>query len=533
MVAVALPVAMAGAAEPAAQEGDQAPEITARAWLNPQAVSLHTPVDTYVLVFYDVRNAAVSAATTAPAGDKNGEAERAKEQNATVDRVRVLVRQLNRIDDHYRKQGLQVVGLTHEGSDRAQAFVKRFGVSHKLGAVSFARREYGIPELPYLVLVHQGAVRWRGTRVEDLLKQIEKVMRARGRAAPGGGSALLELETKDAPDALTDDERREEFARSMAATERAEEELNWLVDQMLGSLGPTEPLEPEDLAPLDAYYEAGWLAAQAGGPVSPVTRGELIRTGYKRLLESGRLSPAARRHLRDRLLDMYRQETDNGLLAQAVIYLKYFVEPGDEEARSLLRDLCAREGEPFLRKDLAIALEWLDPATTDQTKRYYGGAARYFVGEMDRSADPAASRWTEAHAYRESVRQRCEKDLVADYEGHLRTSQDDRQRENDLIIRWLAAQQLSFQASRTENPAALRQTVLSMLEKEPDHGIRFWLVNAVVKDCAQTDARTREELTKVFQRQLPSELPTSSARAYMEYALQEWGVLPAGESPAP
>ena len=508
LVAVALLAAAAGGASPEARVGTAAPEVRAREWLNPQPVLVLASVKSYVLVFYDIR-------ASQPGEEGNEAPARALQR---------LVRQLDRINDHYRKQGLQVIGLSHQGSSPVRAFIERLGVHHKMGVVSLAAREYGVDELPYLVFVHEGVIRYRGSDVRGLVEEIEKALGESDGSGESAGWAWLDgAGSGELASTFTDDQRRERVALMVDAADRADAELNWLVDQLLSPLAPAELLEPADLAPFDAYYDAGLSAARAGDPAagSPTARATLITTAYRRLLDSGRLSPAARAHLRDRLFDICTQDED--LELESAIYLKYFVDAADVESAQRLAALYAAESDPFLRQELAIAYEWCDPATTADARRFHWGQARYYRTQLGACEEPAASRWAEAYDYQVGASQRSEAQTVGDYWAHLRDTDDEQQRENDLIVRWEAAVQLMRHVQLTEDPQRLRQAVLNMLGQEPDHGIRYWLMNSLVGEPAEVDERARAQLTPVFRRMLQTEPAASCARAYLEHALQEWG----------
>lgn len=476
-----------------ARQTNRAREIDAGCWFNAQPVRLYDPPELVLLQFWSVRS---------------------RESREFVDTIRAL-------HGAYDDGRLLIVALTNDECKDAKAFIHREEIPYQVGAESRSAKDYGIEELPGVVLIDSGkrriVGRWSGREVKG--KTIEKAIRDFLGPPPGavGDSGALPPEQR-------------------ALYLRADVGLAGLTEQILGTDGE---IGPEGLWPLERFYEDNLLEDpsrdDAVARTANYARSAILgdsSVGYGKLFASGRLSDAGKLAIRDRVLEIARNDPSGSVRIGAIHALRRIIgQPGDPllmEALRSMRDSVGsvreRETNPLMRASLDQALAELDPATraaalVEKETRPVAIRLRRMLNELP---DPASSPWAEAHAYMQTVSQRTTEQLLEDYWAFPDPPDDEIGRQNATLKRDVALDEVGNGIVRGEirDLRAVKDHLARALSQEPD----VWILRGIVdslKTIAMRGGRGRRaEIMELFEQRLSAETD-SYVHARIEMYLQE------------
>ncbi len=481
-----------------ARETDRAPrEIDAKCWFNAQPVRLYDPPELILLEFWSVRS---------------------RESREFVDTISAL-------HEAYDDGRLLIVALTNDECKDAKAFIHREEIPYKVGAESRSPKDYGIDELPGVVLIDSGkrriVARWSGRQVKG--KAIAKAIRDFLGPPTGGGGDSGSLPP-------------EQRAVLLETISGVNDGLAGLTEQILATDGE---IGPEDLWPLERFYDDNMLEdptrndalARAANYARSAILGDRT-VGYGKLFASGRLSDAARLAIRDRVLEIARKDPSDKVRGGAIHALRRIIgQPGDPVLLEALRSMREavgsvreRVGNPLIRASLDQTLKELDPATRAATlaEKETRPVGLRLSRMLKASPDPASSPWAEAHAYIQTVPQRTTEQLLEDYWSFPDPPDDEIGRQNATLKRMEARRQVGHRLARGEvrDLRALKDHLARALSQEPD----VWILRGIVdslKDIAEHGGRgLRAEIMELFEQRLSAE-SDRYVHARLEMYLQE------------
>ncbi|MEK6797777.1 MAG: hypothetical protein AABZ12_02300 [Planctomycetota bacterium] len=453
--------------------GSRPAEIHAKCWFNAQPVRLYDPPRLILLEFWSTRS-------------------RESLQ---------LVKSIAALHEHYHDKGLLVVALTSDDCDEAERFTRREKIKYKVGGESRSPKKYAIENLPGVVLLdandHRIVGRWQGKEVskEALAKAIEEFFRA-----PGGAAAQSAGMTP---------EEHSELVESVAA---ATNPLGNITSEILAIEGE---IGPEALAPLKRFYEANLPDDTALDDVESRTRssarwailGADRDVGYGKLLESGRLSEAARAAIRDSVLEMARNDPAFDVRTDAIHALRGLIGvPGDPVLLEALRQMREEaEADSFVRASLDQAIRELDPATREQAKSRT--LANKLARQLRQSANPAATPWADAHAYSLTTGQRATEQLLEDYEAFDDPASDEIGQQNATLKRSMTIDELGNRVVRGEiqDLREVKELLGRGLSQEPDSSLRMEMVSTLNTIARSGGRGLRVEIIELFEKRLAEE----------------------------
>ena len=261
------------AAQVATRPPERAAEIDAKCWFNAQPVRLHDPTRLILLEFWSVRSR----------------------------ESRGFVEVLAKVYEAYRDGRLLIVALSEDKCEDARDFIHREKIPYKAGAESRSPEEYGIKELPGVVLIDPKdlriVARWSGREVKGkaITKAIQDFLGPPQGSAPSSG-------------ALPQADMELYFAR-IAETDGQLASITSKILAIDGEIGP------EGLSVLQRFY-------QDNQPENPsddnaVTRAQGVarsaivdseEAGYEKLFASGRLSEAGKTAVQDSVLQIAEKD---------------------------------------------------------------------------------------------------------------------------------------------------------------------------------------------------------------------------------
>ena len=127
--------------------GQDAPEISAKNWINSEPLALKNLKDKVVVVSFWLSS--------------NSDCRRS-------------IPVLKRLHHAHSSRGLVVIGLSNESTSTVRAYVKQTGMNYAVGANSTSAAAYGVRSTPYAYVVKQGQVIWAGnprSGLEDAVSQ--------------------------------------------------------------------------------------------------------------------------------------------------------------------------------------------------------------------------------------------------------------------------------------------------------------------------------------------------------------------------
>jgi hypothetical protein len=455
------------------EDADRAQEIHAKVWFNAQPVRLFEPTKAVLIEFWSV-----------------GSAESHR-----------LIKTLNRLQNRYLDGRLLVVGLTSDERRRVEVFLRRRQVQYKVGAESDSAASYGVKEFPSLFLVDLKLQRvlWRaeGPAIEG--KDIDAVVAAFLGSPEGSDRSARRAVEEETDRSLT-------LSRG-AASERALEET---VDTVLALRPPEDLLQPEDLWPIDDFYERQLPSDTLGADAASdrFARSLAISGGYGKLDATERLSEEARLDVEERLLSILGDDPDPSVRLFAAATLGRKVGRQNESGLlQSLRELHEREPNAAVQGRIQEAVDRISPHTPAEVReRLEKPNAQMLWRQMADSTDPVSSRWGDAYAYQQTVRAKALPELLGDYWASAESGTDVQQ-ENAAVKRLSAV--LEINRRRVSLSEAERNQVqgdfLRMLSSEPDSYIRRNAVLGLWELAKEPGGKRRREITQSLERHLPVE----------------------------
>lgn len=492
-----LACAEAYGAEPETPDLGRAPEIDAKCWFNAQPVWIHQPPRLILLEFWSVRS------------------RESRELSEDMDGFRRI----------FNDGRLLVAALTADDCESAEQFIRQKKIGYKIGAESKSADRYKVEKLPTILLIDPNdqriLQRWSGEKIkpEDIGRAIQKVL----------GTPTWAASTAS----LSPDQRTEMLDRFSAS----DGSLESLTEQVLAGEGE---IGPEALAAFDGYYQANMPENTAAEDVATrsanYARGALFddeRMGYRKLLDSGRLSESAQNALRNRALDIARNDPDDGVRIGTIRALRTGIgRPGDPALLDALRKMRAaiaggedRTNSAPVRASLDHAIEELDPATrgAKAAKDAARPPANQLRAKLKESPDPAATPWAAAHTYIKSVAQKSTEQLLADYWAFPDPVDDEIGRQNATLKRNAALDEVDNRIGRGEisDLRSVRDHFARALAQEPDESIRRMSVGALNNIAKRGGRGLRNEVTELFERRIKEGDPDRYVQAIMEAYLKE------------
>lgn len=480
----------------APQVWDPAPEISAKWWFNAQPVRVYTPPEGILLGFWSARW---------PQSER-------------------FVKTLNKLYQTHRDGRLLIVALTEDDAVSAQEMIRSWDIRFKVGAESSAGGAYGVKGAPVAMMIHprERQIRWVGYG-DQLDEAALSSLMENWFMGPDKSWRSAERWTQERVDWTLLEAHADEGLQIVEA----------IVADILAGKPEHELLEPEDLAPLDAFYEAG-LPSDPALPEAPSD--ELVRCeyvvgwhhgepgAYATLYGSGRLSEAARIAVRNRLVSVVKNDKSCRLGALASLG-KGVGHPGDEWLRSELTALRDQTNDPFARGSIQRALDRLDPAippaVTDPPD------ALDLLRKINNLDDPGSSPWAEGHAYKLSAPDTPTQQLIENYWASL-GGDTEIERENRLLKRWGVAGEMEHRAlgdRRGADPPQAR-VLVDMLHREPERRIRLPLVGALYELGKKGTPEDRNSTIESLEQWLSVEPDRYWLRAKIEYTIKELRAKP-------
>lgn len=483
--------------EPTTRKTDRAREIQAKCWFNPQPTNLFDPPELILLEFWAVRS---------PDSRKVNEA-------------------ISALHSAYDGGRLLVVGLTADACKDAQRFVRGAKVEYKIGAESSSLKRYGVHELPTVLLIdpenRRIVGRWSGQQIktEVLARAIQELL---GPPAWVGIAASTRLSSGE----------RAELTSGFASADAG---LGAVTERTLSGDGP---LGPEHLWALDQFY---WDTMPVDGSsedletrASNYARRRMLDedTGYGKLVSGERLSDAGRMAIRDRVLDMARDDPSDGVRICAIHALRKSIgRPGDATLLDALRNMRASmggvgegKGNPLIRASLDQALAELDPTTrsAELQQRRDRPMGRDLHRMLNKAGDPASSQWADAHAYKKTVRERSTEQLFEDYWSYPDPPDDEVGRQNATLKRDEALGEIGNRLVRGEirDLSMVKDHLTRALSQEPDEWVRRGVVSGLRAIARRRGGGVRREIIDLFEKRLGEE-PARLVQARIEIYLDE------------
>ena len=467
------------------------PEIDAKCWFNAQPVRIHDAPRLILLEFWSGRSR----------------------------ESREFVHALESFYRAYREQAsLLIVALTGDECEDVRSFIHREKIEYKVGGETRSSDDYGVKELPAVILIDPKGpriiARWSGREVKP--KAIAKAILDFLGPPPG---------TFPSSGALLPEERE----NLLGQIEAKGDELATITSQILTLDGE---IPAEALSPLDRFYEANLFdepkednavtRAQRFGRSEMMTSEE---TGYERLFASGRLSEAAKAAIRDRVLQIAEKDPSPSVRLNAGHALgRYIGRPEDAALLEALRGLYQREQDPYVKASLDRALEDLGPSGAakrqEAASRPNAARLRRMVAE---SPDPGSGPWAEAHAYRQTVAGRTTDQLLQDFWAFRDPPGDEGGRQNATLKRDAAFDELDdrIRLGKIQDQRVVKDYLTRVLSEEPDPYIRNFAVWSGLKTIAERGGReTRTEIVDLLEKRLPVE-PDRYVKASLEAAISE------------
>lgn len=481
-------VTQAYAVQSEIRPSDYAAEIHAECWFNAQPARLSNPPRLILLEFWSVRS---------------------RESRKFVDTMSKLHRA-------FGDGRLLIIALTDDECKEVRGFIRHEKIEYKVGAESRSAKQYGIDELPGVVLIDpkdQKIVgQWSGREAtgKAIAPAIQKLIGPPvGSVGPSGGLPQAEVPVFYAQIADTGDQ------------------LASITSEILAGDGE---IGPEALSALDRFYEDNLPEDPAQDDAvkraQDYARGAIMGpdVGYAKLLAGGRLSDAAKEAVRDRVLEIAAKDISKSVRIIAIRALRLALgQPGDPVLLDALRSMREKETGPFVRASISHALDELDPArAAGKEAKAPGESALTLRRKLNRSPDPASSPWADAHAYKQTVPERTTEQLLEDYEAFPDPPDDEIGRQNARLKRDAVQDEIRRRSQRGEirNRRLVKDHLARALSEEPDWFIRKYVARDLKDIAKRGSRRLRAEIVELFEKRLSVETD-HYVIANLEWGLEE------------
>lgn len=192
---------------------------------------------------------------------------------------------------------------------------------------------------------------------------------------------------------------------------------------------------------------------------------------------------------------------DNRGRQTACVKLYHKLSP--EEFEAYAEEVLAFEGNPYIRR----AVEFLARRPTEAELAIETDLPTSSKYQNDYDKNPDAPEWAAARKFSEGMplRERTLEQLTEEYWQH---ASDDA---NDVLIRYFVAKALNFRPH--EERDMLRDALFDIIPREPDRGIRTYLVGALMVQTETGD----EELAAFYEAQAERETSAFRLKPFMDY----------------
>lgn len=475
---------------------DFVPEVEAKVWLNPQPAQLYARPQYALVVFLSSRSPLPPPVLSA----------------------------VNDLQRRYRNGRLLVVGLSEDKAKRVEEDLRRGKIKFKVGAESRSAKKFGVTEAPAAVLVDLKSreMRWNAQGAQLEAKTLRKAVT----------EFLGDPEGHDRSERLAEEESAD---RSLVAARgaAAESEIATITDQVLSETAQQPWIEPEDLAALDEFYERHLPSdpdrpgARSENTARMYAMGEDGDVGYGGLYKSGRLSDFAKAYIRERLLSIAQEDPSERQSALSTLRRQVGADASD--AWDAMLAMRAAEPDRWVRASWDMTIDAVDPSPSPEVKARLERPinAPRLRRLLNNSPDPTATRWSDAHAYLETVTQRSTQQLLDDYAG-FSDNEDEQQRENAVLKRSFAMDTIAVRIKPdiTTTVSGLPSRLLQNLGSESDPTTRVTIVRALQSIAQQTVPEEREQIIGGLERQLAHERDPYNAKPTVEQAIEDLKKLP-------